>query len=209
MRVVEHVYLDDNGFQGVLPEIGLQSLGAKNPGLELKSLNQFVFRSNFFKGTLPEIGLQSMRHVRRLDLGSNHFKGALPEIGLRAMRAIAMILIVDTNGFAGALPDEGLRKMTLNLLSAGDNCIQGHARRHPFSTYRFLVVLEIEFHFFRHPLLDQKLLGGICASNRIPKRHFVGCNTSIAVCTSGVPQAQLADRANSRAIARRQEELPL
>eukprot|EP00971_Amphidinium_carterae_P104125 2062131-Amphidinium_carterae.2 len=80
------------------------------------------------------------------------------------MRSVTS-LSVDANRFAGALPDVGLRALTqLQVLSVGNNCIQGHMSQTRCLLFLLFRLLHCSSEL-SHPLLDQKLQSGICAPN--------------------------------------------
>eukprot|EP00971_Amphidinium_carterae_P106883 2117030-Amphidinium_carterae.1 len=71
MQLVGLFRIEQNRFEGELPEMGLHAMAR---------LGEFSIYENGFEGALPEIGLQAMRWLGILNVDTNRFAGDLPDL---------------------------------------------------------------------------------------------------------------------------------
>eukprot|EP00971_Amphidinium_carterae_P300404 5968781-Amphidinium_carterae.1 len=226
MRAMRSFELAWNGFKGTIPESGIRTMSAvwrfligmnsfqgalPGSGLQgLRAMSEFMIARNGFKGTVPDSGVRSMSVVTMLGLSTNSFEGALPESGLQTMRTM-IFLYVDANRFAGTLPTRAFAG--LGAASVSNNDFEG---KNPtwtlFCTSKVSsTVLARHFTVIVSSLVSLypgQGLEMLCSQRISELVNRDRCYTLIIGSTGGLPQPQLAGRANSTSLAWRQQAHP-
>eukprot|EP00971_Amphidinium_carterae_P106808 2115701-Amphidinium_carterae.3 len=150
MQAMRSFGIGQNGFQGALPEIGLQAMQA---------MGSFCIDQNGFKGALPGIGLQSMRAVYNFQIHQNGFEGALPGIGLQSVRVQLFCFRIDMNGFEGALSEilQSIRESSVFYFGICQNGFEGALPESGLQSLRAVEFLIIYNNFFEGTLPENGL----------------------------------------------------